>query len=607
MTERTNAANDATVSGGGEAGSGDGANGEDRTPSATRRGVLAAGGLLAVLGLGVVPARGDPQGQVGTESDPLVRLYTQEVSSGSTGALVLDAAGSRALRLGSESAGAAGNVIAGHSSNRVDDGVVGATIAGGGYDGSSLSTETTTATAGDDGMVEGTDGAHRFNAEPNVVSESYGTVGGGHNNEAGDRATVGGGDSNTGSAIWTTVGGGFRNAAGSRSATVGGGADNTARLEGTVGGGRGNAASGEDIDDLSVAGAATVSGGERNTASSPWATVGGGEGNEASGRHATVGGGFGNVATTSDGTVGGGDGNTASGFFATVSGGGGTTASAGISPVGGGETNTAGAEYATVAGGGPSDFSDRFGTSNTVSDRYGTVAGGGNNQAGSDDDDSTTAEYATVGGGKGNVASGGRATIPGGAGNVADGEYSFAAGREAHTNGYDGAVVFGDSSATEVRAQGPDEFRTQMPIYTPTLNQTSARSKKTNVESVEPQSVLAGVKSLEVSTWEFTDTDDGRHMGPMAGAFDEAFGLGRDDGTIATVDADGVAFAAIQGLSERHEELAAENARLRDDLADAEARVTGLEADVADLEAQNEALREQLEGMGRRLDALESE
>ena len=37
-------------------------------------------------------------------------------------------------------------------------------------------------------------------------------------------------------------------------------------------------------------------------------------------------------------------------------------------------------------------------------------------------------------------------------------------------------------------------------------------------------------------------------MGPTAQDFYEAFGLGTDDKRIVSVDADGVSFAAIQGL-----------------------------------------------------------
>jgi len=63
-------------------------------------------------------------------------------------------------------------------------------------------------------------------------------------------------------------------------------------------------------------------------------------------------------------------------------------------------------------------------------------------------------------------------------------------------------------------------------------------------------------------------------MGPMAEEFADAFELGPDDEHIVNVDADGVALAAIQGLSEsveekneRIEELEATVERQRDELA----------------------------------------
>jgi DNA-binding transcriptional MerR regulator len=44
-----------------------------------------------------------------------------------------------------------------------------------------------------------------------------------------------------------------------------------------------------------------------------------------------------------------------------------------------------------------------------------------------------------------------------------------------------------------------------------------------------------------------------RHLGPTAQDFHAAFHLGESERTIATVDADGVALAAIQGLNEKVE------------------------------------------------------
>ena len=49
--------------------------------------------------------------------------------------------------------------------------------------------------------------------------------------------------------------------------------------------------------------------------------------------------------------------------------------------------------------------------------------------------------------------------------------------------------------------------------------------------------------------WRYTNEDANvKHLGPVAQDFKSAFGLGDDDKSIGTVDADGVALAAIQGL-----------------------------------------------------------
>jgi cell division protein FtsB len=74
-------------------------------------------------------------------------------------------------------------------------------------------------------------------------------------------------------------------------------------------------------------------------------------------------------------------------------------------------------------------------------------------------------------------------------------------------------------------------------------------------------------------------------MGPVAQDFRAIFGLGEDERTIATVDADGVALAAIQGLHRKLEAerdaLKAENAALRAESAELRSRLERLEALVA--------------------------
>jgi hypothetical protein len=60
-----------------------------------------------------------------------------------------------------------------------------------------------------------------------------------------------------------------------------------------------------------------------------------------------------------------------------------------------------------------------------------------------------------------------------------------------------------------------------------------------------------------------------KHLGPMAQDFHAAFGLnGADDKHIATVDEDGVALAAIQGLNQKLDEKDAEIQQLRQSVAE---------------------------------------
>ncbi|MCL4790397.1 MAG: tail fiber domain-containing protein, partial [Verrucomicrobia bacterium] len=108
-------------------------------------------------------------------------------------------------------------------------------------------------------------------------------------------------------------------------------------------------------------------------------------------------------------------------------------------------------------------------------------------------------------------------------------------------------------------------------------------------QPVNPQEVLEKVAALPVSRWNYKDDTRVRHLGPMAQDFHAAFGVGPDDKHIATVDADGVALAAIQGLNEKVEvksqnaesqirKLAAENAELKERLSQLEDLVRTLAA-----------------------------
>ena len=112
------------------------------------------------------------------------------------------------------------------------------------------------------------------------------------------------------------------------------------------------------------------------------------------------------------------------------------------------------------------------------------------------------------------------------------------------------------------------------------LTEQSDRNSKENIEKVNAGDVLAKVIDLPVSKWNYIDDEsDSSHVGPMAQDFHEAFGLGDDDKSIATLDTSGVALAAIQGLNEK---LEAKNGEV-EDLQD---RIERLEKLVEALSAQ---------------------
>ena len=111
-----------------------------------------------------------------------------------------------------------------------------------------------------------------------------------------------------------------------------------------------------------------------------------------------------------------------------------------------------------------------------------------------------------------------------------------------------------------------------------TFVSASDRNAKERIENVDPDVVLAKVSAMPISEWSYTADPSVRHLGPMAQDFHAAFGVGTDDKHIATVDADGVALAAIQGLHRKVEEQAKS-------LSEKDARIERLEADLAQVKA----------------------
>ncbi|MEW5742366.1 MAG: tail fiber domain-containing protein [Myxococcota bacterium] len=103
---------------------------------------------------------------------------------------------------------------------------------------------------------------------------------------------------------------------------------------------------------------------------------------------------------------------------------------------------------------------------------------------------------------------------------------------------------------------------------------TSSRALKQAFAQLNTAAVLEKVVALEVSSWEYKGSPEGRHVGPVAEDFHAAFGLAGEGKFISANDLAGVSLAAIQGLNAKLEK---ENAELTRRLADLERRLAALE------------------------------
>jgi len=257
--------------------------------------------------------------------------------------------------------------------------------------------------------------------------------------------------------------------------------------------------------------------------------------------------------------------------------------------VGGRSNNsvTPGVHGAVIGGGGgPDPWAP-----NTITDHYGVIGGGYGNQAGNNNTDLEDAQYATVGGGSNNTASGFVSTVPGGIDNTAEGTYSLAAGTRAKAY-EDGCFVWGDSTWADIECYVPNRWvaRASGGVYFYTnatqssgmylssggnsWNAVSNRDLKDNFTPIDTSALLEALAQYPITTWNYKSQDDSiLHIGMMADEFNSLIdGLGGEgEDFINTMDAVGVSLAAVQGLY-------AENQDLRARVDDLEARLDALEA-----------------------------
>jgi hypothetical protein len=514
------------------------------------------------------------------------------------------------------------NLIGGTVANFVAAGAVGATIAGGGYK----------------GLVPAKGGGTILIENENIVFDDFGVIGGGRNNVAGCD------DGDVANEKGATVSGGYDNVASGSHSTVGGGLNSTASaVRSTVGGGQSNTAGGDS---------ASVSGGSQNSATDNWSSVGGGQNNSAGGEGASIAGGIGNSASAvgavvSGGrnnsagglqgpVVGGGDFNTASGLNASIVGGYSNSASGAYDSVGGGFDNVAGGYAATIPGG----------HSNSADGDYSLAAGrrakavhrGAYVWA-----DSTNADFTSTGteqfliraaGGVGigtsspdsalDVSFSGFNGISVNGDDTGDARIRITNGTSAHYifDDDDGGhalkiesslgrdVVVNTNGASErmrITSGGQVGIARSNPSFplhvgTNSTNGNGAhvtnggtwvngsdRNSKKNFSPIDRKSILAKLATMTITSWQYKgEADSVQHIGPVAQDFHAAFGLGHDARYITTIDADGVALAAIQGLHQIVREKECKIELLESDISNLKSQISGfrgMEARLARLEA----------------------
>ena len=206
---------------------------------------------------------------------------------------------------------------------------------------------------------------------------------------------------------------------------------------------------------------------------------------------------------------------------------------------------------------------------------------------------------------------------------TASGSYSTAIGKNVDTNGMAGSFIYGDASGRSIvtntannqfvaAATGGVYFFTSCAATctsgvglapgSGTWSTLSDRNAKTAMRPVDTGDVLKKVVAMPLNTWQYKSQESKyRHMGPMAQDFYAAFELGESDKGIDTVDADGVALAAIQGLhallSEKDARIAALEAEVavqKQELAEQKVRVAALSSlagELADVKMEMAALR----------------
>jgi hypothetical protein len=175
---------------------------------------------------------------------------------------------------------------------------------------------------------------------------------------------------------------------------------------------------------------------------------------------------------------------------------------------------------------------------------------------------------------------------------TADAAGSVVIGTAATSFGKAGSFVFGDGTggASAVYPSAANQFVVRASGGTLLYSNTALTSgvtlapgagswsnlsdvnKKTNFRAIDGDAVLDRLARMDIREWSYKSQDASiRHVGPTAQDFRHAFGLGENETTINTVDADGISLLGVQALTRRL-------ARQQDEIAALEAALDRLEA-----------------------------
>jgi len=210
----------------------------------------------------------------------------------------------------------------------------------------------------------------------------------------------------------------------------------------------------------------------------------------------------------------------------------------------------------------------------------------------------------------------------------ADGELSIAMGANVGSGGHTGSFIYGDASrSTGIVNSANNQFMAvadggfvmvskadgstgaELKPGNSSWTTLSDRNAKTAAQPVDGREVLKKVAALPLNTWQYKAQEAKyRHMGPMAQDFYAAFRLGESDKGIDTVDADGVALAAIQGLnvllSEKDGQIATLRAEAAAQAKDKDEKIAKLRAELMAHVAAFESLSNDLTDVKAQLAAL---